>query len=93
MCLSLICASNCVIELNHWKDFRSCLSVEVVSALRLDAWHRRIMQQIVFLVLVLAGFTRSWQRCYRKDLRFDVFFVSSWRVRFLGLNMHQDLGI
>ena len=59
-----MCASNCVIELNHWKDFRSCLSVEVVSALRLDAdiapWHRRVMQQVVLLDLVLAGFTRSW---------------------------------
>ena len=37
MWLSLLCASNCVIELNHWKDFRSCLSVEIVSALRLNA--------------------------------------------------------
>ena len=31
MRLSLLCASNCIIELNHWKDFRSCLSVEIVS--------------------------------------------------------------
>ena len=29
----LMCTSNRVIEVSHWKDFRSRLSVEVVSAL------------------------------------------------------------
>ena len=80
----------------HSKDFRSCLSVEVVTALRLDAeiepWHRRVMQQVVFLDLVLPWVTRSWQRCYWKDLRFDVFFVSSWCINSLGC-IHQDLCI
>ena len=33
MWLSLVCASNCIIELSHWKNFRSCLPVEIISAL------------------------------------------------------------
>ena len=52
MWLSLLCASNCV------------MSVKVISALRLNAdvtpRHRRVMQQVVFLDLVLARLTRSW---------------------------------
>ena len=52
MWLSLLCASNCV------------MSVKVISALRLNAdvtpRHRGVMQQVVFLDLVLARLTRSW---------------------------------
>ena len=63
MWLSLMCTSNRVTELSHWKDIRSRLSVETVSALWLDAdvmpRHRRVMQQVVFLDLVLAGFSES----------------------------------